>query len=211
MKLAKDSVTMYLEYQVRLHGMVLNFLFIIIISGVGLLVLRPLTGLLYQPPDDRRWWLWRNWWNEDWQGKPKYSEKTCFSATLSTTNPIWAAAVGSQRLTAWAMARPCGAQLLRYSDNLILLSLSFILVFLLHFLVKRFPFIRFQSSFSGLDKLSDTDVFSSRRGLTAPDKADRLNPAILPFWKNNGRLARTSSKEVSCSVKAQEIAWWVCY
>jgi hypothetical protein len=20
--------------------------------------------------------LWSNWWNEDWQGKPKYSEKT---------------------------------------------------------------------------------------------------------------------------------------
>jgi hypothetical protein len=35
------------------------------------------------------WWLWRNWWNEDWQGKPKYSEKTCTSATLSTTNPTW--------------------------------------------------------------------------------------------------------------------------
>jgi hypothetical protein len=32
--------------------------------------------------------LWSNWWwNEDWQGKPKYSEKTCPSATLSTTNP----------------------------------------------------------------------------------------------------------------------------
>jgi hypothetical protein len=29
--------------------------------------------------------LWSNWWNEDWQGKPKYSEKTCPSATLSTT------------------------------------------------------------------------------------------------------------------------------
>jgi hypothetical protein len=28
-------------------------------------------------------------WNEDWQGKPKYSEKTCPSATLSTTNPTW--------------------------------------------------------------------------------------------------------------------------
>jgi hypothetical protein len=27
--------------------------------------------------------------NEDWQGKPKYSEKTCPSATLSTTNPAW--------------------------------------------------------------------------------------------------------------------------
>jgi hypothetical protein len=40
-------------------------------------------------PDDRWWWLWRNWWNEDWQGKPKYSEETCPSATLSTTNPTW--------------------------------------------------------------------------------------------------------------------------
>jgi hypothetical protein len=33
-------------------------------------------------PDDR-------WWNDDWQGKPKYSEKICPSATLSTTNPTW--------------------------------------------------------------------------------------------------------------------------
>jgi hypothetical protein len=28
-------------------------------------------------------------WNEDWQGKPKYSEKTSPSAILSTTNPTW--------------------------------------------------------------------------------------------------------------------------
>jgi hypothetical protein len=28
-------------------------------------------------------------WNEDWQEKPKYSEKTYPSATLSTTNPTW--------------------------------------------------------------------------------------------------------------------------
>jgi hypothetical protein len=34
-------------------------------------------------------WWWRIWWNEDWQGKPKYSEKTYPSATLSTTNPPW--------------------------------------------------------------------------------------------------------------------------
>jgi hypothetical protein len=62
----------------------------------------------------RRWiWWWRNWWNDDWQGKPKYLEKTCHSAALSTTNPTCsvrtrtrAAAVGSQQLTAWAMARP---------------------------------------------------------------------------------------------------------
>jgi hypothetical protein len=26
--------------------------------------------------DDRLWWSWSNWWIEDWQGKPKYSEKT---------------------------------------------------------------------------------------------------------------------------------------
>jgi hypothetical protein len=48
-----------------------------------------------------------------WQGKPEYSEKTSPSAAVSTTNPTWsartrtrAAAVGSQRLTAWATPRP---------------------------------------------------------------------------------------------------------
>jgi hypothetical protein len=29
--------------------------------------------------------FWSNWWNEILQGKPKYSEKTYPSATLSTT------------------------------------------------------------------------------------------------------------------------------
>jgi hypothetical protein len=46
-------------------------------------------GHYWPVPDDRWWWLWRNWWNEDWQGKPKYSEKTYLSATLSATNPTW--------------------------------------------------------------------------------------------------------------------------
>jgi hypothetical protein len=41
------------------------------------------------PASNDRWWLWSSWRNEDWQGKPKYSEKTCPSATLSTTNPTW--------------------------------------------------------------------------------------------------------------------------
>jgi hypothetical protein len=40
-------------------------------------------------PNDIWWWLWSRGWNEDWQGKPKYSEKTCPSATYSTTNPSW--------------------------------------------------------------------------------------------------------------------------
>jgi hypothetical protein len=61
-----------------------------IASGVGL---SPLYCGHFWPtvpaPDDRWGWLWSNWWNEDWQGKPKYSEKTCSSATLSTTNPTW--------------------------------------------------------------------------------------------------------------------------
>jgi hypothetical protein len=62
-----------------------------------------------------RWlWGWRSWLNEwFWQGKPKYSEKTCPDATLSTTNPTCqtrtrtrATAVGSQWLTTSAMERP---------------------------------------------------------------------------------------------------------
>jgi hypothetical protein len=66
-------------------------------------------------PDDIWGWLWSNWWSERrLQEKPKYSEKTCPSATLphhkshmprSCFEPR-IAAVGSQRLTAWAMARP---------------------------------------------------------------------------------------------------------
>jgi hypothetical protein len=51
-------------------------------------VLRPILAYC-TAPNDRWGWLWSNWWNEDWQGKPKYSEKTCPSATLSTTNPTW--------------------------------------------------------------------------------------------------------------------------
>jgi hypothetical protein len=58
------------------------------------------------------WWWWRILWNEDWQGKPKYSEKTCPRTTLPTTNPTcqtrartWTAVVGSQLLTTWAMPR----------------------------------------------------------------------------------------------------------
>jgi hypothetical protein len=50
------------------------------------LVLRSLLAYRTNP---RWWWLWSNWWDEDWQGKPKYSKKTCPSATLSTTYPTW--------------------------------------------------------------------------------------------------------------------------
>jgi hypothetical protein len=73
-----------------------------------------------------RWlWGWRIWWNERfWQGKPKYSEKTCPDATLSTTNPTCqtrartrASAMESQRLTASAMARPFNVNILLPNDK----------------------------------------------------------------------------------------------
>jgi hypothetical protein len=38
---------------------------------------------------DDRWCVWSSRWNENWQGIPKYSEETCPSVTLSTTNPTW--------------------------------------------------------------------------------------------------------------------------
>jgi hypothetical protein len=40
-------------------------------------------------PHDGWWWLWSNRWNPNWQGKLKYSEKTCLSVTLCTTNPTY--------------------------------------------------------------------------------------------------------------------------
>jgi hypothetical protein len=47
----------------------------------------------------------RIWWNESWQWRPKYSEKTYLSALLPTTNPTWpdlGSNSGRRRLTAWA-------------------------------------------------------------------------------------------------------------
>jgi hypothetical protein len=65
------------------------FIIIIIISGVGLSPVGTAAtfGLLYKPQMIDEGDCGGNWWNEDWQGKPKYSKKTCPSATLSTTNP----------------------------------------------------------------------------------------------------------------------------
>jgi hypothetical protein len=55
--------------------------------------LRPLgmsaTNWLPIPAPEDRWWERSSRWNENWQRKPKYSEKTWPSATLSTANPTW--------------------------------------------------------------------------------------------------------------------------
>jgi hypothetical protein len=35
------------------------------------------------------WWVWGSRWNENWEGKSKYSMKACSTATSSATNPTW--------------------------------------------------------------------------------------------------------------------------
>jgi hypothetical protein len=41
------------------------------------------------PAPNDRWWVCSSRWNENWQEKPKYSEKTCPIPTLSITNATW--------------------------------------------------------------------------------------------------------------------------
>jgi hypothetical protein len=65
------------------------------------------------PAPDGSWWVWSSRWSENWQGKPKYWRKP---APVSLSPPQiphdldWistrAAAVGSWRLTTWAMVSP---------------------------------------------------------------------------------------------------------
>jgi hypothetical protein len=70
--------------------------------------------------DDRWWWFWSNL-----QRKTKYSEKTCPVPLCPPQIPhdvtrAWtgAAAVGNQRLIAWAMARPYKATDAVQSDSI---------------------------------------------------------------------------------------------
>jgi DNA-binding transcriptional regulator/RsmH inhibitor MraZ len=46
------------------------------------------TSLLYQPRMIGEGDCEEIWWKEDWQEKPKYSEKTCPSATLFTIDAL---------------------------------------------------------------------------------------------------------------------------
>jgi hypothetical protein len=66
------------------------------------------------PAPDDRWWTWSSRWNENWQGKRKYSEPAPVPLCPPqmphdlTRARTWAAAVGSRRQIAWAVARPRG-------------------------------------------------------------------------------------------------------
>jgi hypothetical protein len=88
------------------------------------LLLWPFIGLLYPPwiihDDDCRTISGMN----NWQGKPKYSEKSAPLPLWPAQIPhdlIWArtraAAVGSRRLTAWATVRPWERTLHRASTG----------------------------------------------------------------------------------------------
>jgi hypothetical protein len=68
-----------------------HFFFLVSWGGVRLstLGMSATNWPIVLAPDDRWWRMWSSLWNENWQGKPKYSEKTCPSASLSTTNPTW--------------------------------------------------------------------------------------------------------------------------
>jgi hypothetical protein len=67
-----------------------NNFFLISWSGVRLIPLGMLaTNWPIVPATDDIQWVWSSRWNENWQGKPKYSEKTGSSATSSTTNRTW--------------------------------------------------------------------------------------------------------------------------
>jgi hypothetical protein len=73
------------------HGTItahLLFFFLYCVGGVrmSLLGMQATTGHIVSALDD--WWVWSSW-NENWQGKLKYSEKTSPSAILSITDPTW--------------------------------------------------------------------------------------------------------------------------
>jgi hypothetical protein len=60
--------------------------------GLSPLGTKAIVWLVVPAPDDIWWWWWwlfSNRWNANWQGKLKYSEKTCPRAILSTANPTW--------------------------------------------------------------------------------------------------------------------------
>jgi hypothetical protein len=66
-KIEDVSKSVALKIQNYIAFMLIFFL----ICAVELLGTAAATGLLYQPQ-----MMWRNWWDKDWQGKPKFSEKT---------------------------------------------------------------------------------------------------------------------------------------
>jgi hypothetical protein len=85
-------------------------------GGVILSPLGTLATIWHIVPATGHRWVRRIWWNENWQGKPKYSKKTCPSATLSTTNPTWP----DRRSNTGRYCRKPATNRLRYDTGLLL-------------------------------------------------------------------------------------------
>jgi hypothetical protein len=88
----------------------------IVSSACHLVLLVSLLGTLATnwpivPAPDDRWWVWSSQWNENWQGKRSTWRKPAPVLHFPPQIPMtWSrtrvAAVGSRRLTSWAMPRP---------------------------------------------------------------------------------------------------------
>jgi hypothetical protein len=86
------SVVLLLAYSELSHAapMCVSFCSLVSWGGVRLSPIgTSATNSPIVPALGDRWWMWSSLWNENWQRKPKYSEKTYPIATLSTTNPTW--------------------------------------------------------------------------------------------------------------------------
>jgi hypothetical protein len=70
------------------NSIYITFFFLVSCSGERLSSLgTSATNWPFVPIPYDRLLMWRSRLNENWQGKPKFSEKTCPSATLSTKIP----------------------------------------------------------------------------------------------------------------------------
>jgi hypothetical protein len=79
---------LWLRHHKRLTYIITSCFFLVSWGGVRLSPLGMSATIwpIVPAPDDR-WWMWSIWWNENWQGKTKYSKKTYPIVTLFTTNP----------------------------------------------------------------------------------------------------------------------------
>jgi hypothetical protein len=131
--------------------------------------------------DDRWWWMWSSRWNENWQGKPKCSGKTCPSASLSTTNRAWPGLGSNPGRRCW---KPATNGLSYGTASLVTLLFS---VFIngLSNLINHFKF------------LSLLTIWESLESCNHPVIAFCFNPMLIP-WVSGALLTPWNYIIVSC-------------
>jgi uncharacterized membrane protein len=90
--LVSDIIHIFQGFMSNFYILIFLFWLWVLFLGVGVrLSLFGTSATIWSivPAPNDRWWMWSSRWNENWQGKPKYSDKTCPGATLFTTNPTW--------------------------------------------------------------------------------------------------------------------------